>query len=203
MDLLHKNIDKLSFQDIVDFCKSKEPEGIQLDYKLEVSRSLKKHFATFSNKRGGIIIIGVDEDRKTGLPIKYDGVTANEKHEEKLHQYAAELDPLPHYKVTRTDEHEGKVFILIRIFEGPTPPYYVQNDPNVYVRTGSVTKKYDDRYDIASAEEQKLLFQKINESQNARTVNLEFASRIYKGYWERKIKNVKEGNPGDKDILEG
>lgn len=75
MDILNKSVKTFSFDNIVDFCKQKHIEGIQLDYKREFpSKGLAKHFAAFSNTRGGIIIIGVEEDRKTGIPKAWEGI---------------------------------------------------------------------------------------------------------------------------------
>ena len=69
--LYTKEIKKITFQDIVDFCKEKHRETIHLDYKQEIDSSLAKTIAAMANTWGGVIVIGVeDEDSKPKLPVK-------------------------------------------------------------------------------------------------------------------------------------
>ena len=104
--------------------------------------TLPKHFASFSNTRGGLIIVGVEEDDK-GLPVKWEGVKNEGKLIDRVHQNASNIDPIPNYETCITDEKNGRVFLLIRIFEGDQTPYYVQNDSNIWVRTGNISKPID------------------------------------------------------------
>ena len=124
MKLLNTPVKDLTFDDVIVFCKEKQVEGVQIDYKKEFpQKGLAKHFASFSNKRGGIIIIGVEEDTKTGIPIKWEGVKNEGKLIDRVHQFAANVEPLPNYEVATTNEVGGKVFLLVRIFEGDVTPY--------------------------------------------------------------------------------
>ncbi len=129
MYILNKPIETFGFDDIAAFCEEGHIEGIQLDYKRELPKDLAKHFAAFSNTRGGVIIAGVDEDKEAGAPKTWDGVENEGKLVERVYQYAANVEPLPSLRVHPTDERNGKVFLLIRIFEGDRTPYYVQNEP--------------------------------------------------------------------------
>jgi len=143
INLLNKPIDDFSFDDIISFCKERHAEGLQIDYKKEFpDKGLAKHFASFSNTRGGLIIVGVEEDDK-GLPIKWEGVKNEGKLIDRVHQNASNIDPIPNYETCITDEKNGRVFLLIRIFEGDQTPYYVQNDSNIWVRTGNISKPID------------------------------------------------------------
>ena len=92
-----------------------------------------------SNRYGGLIIIGVEEDSQTGLPSRYEGITNDGKQIDRIHQFANNVRPLPTYEVRTTDEVNGKVFLLVRISEGGAPPYTSVNDPTVYLRTGNIT----------------------------------------------------------------
>jgi len=177
--LLKKHLSEVTFEDVVKFCETQIPEGVQLDYKKEIPNSLKKHFAAFSNKKDGLIIIGVEEDPNTGLPVSWDGIDPG-KWEEQLHQIAANVDPLPTYKIKTTNEVNSKVFVLIKIAEGGNPPYYVLNDPNLYVRTGSISKLIDK----ASPEEAKSLIAKKTKAIEARRANIEFAKRVFESALE-------------------
>lgn len=140
MDILNRSIQNFTFSDIANFCGQGIIEGIQLDYKKEVPKDLAKHFAAFSNTRGGIIIIGVEEDPKTGRPIACNGVVYDAKIVDRIHQFASNVDPIPNYQLETTNAGpNGNVFILVRIFEGDRTPYYVQNDANLWIRTGNVS----------------------------------------------------------------
>ena len=165
MKILTDPIESFTFENIVDFCATQEREGIQLDYKSDLTTgSLSKHFASFSNTLGGVIIIGVEENKKTGLPIKNEGITTDRKNIERITQWANNVNPLPNYKIHQTNEVNGRVFILIRTYEGTDTPYYVQNDGRIFVRTNDITKELTD---IASADYAKLLQgkqEKANES---------------------------------------
>lgn len=179
MKLLNQPIDEISFDDIVAFCKERHIEGIQIDYKKEFpDKGLAKHFAAFSNTRGGLIIVGVEEDAK-GLPVKWEGIKNEGKLIDRVHQFASNVDPIPDYETCVTDEKNGKIFLLIRIFEGDQTPYYVQNyvqnDSNIWVRTGSISKPID----IASPKTLEMLFGKREQAQLARSI---FINRAYEVY---------------------
>ena len=176
MDILNKPINSFSFDDIVAFCQEGHIEGVQLDYKRELSKKgLAKDFAAFSNTRGGVIIIGVDENKKTSAPKAWDGVDNDGKLVDRIHQYAANVEPLPVYEVNTTDEHDGKVFLLARIFEGDRTPYYVQNDATLWVRTGNIKTPVD----IASPDATELLFGKKEKARLARDNYLNRAQETY------------------------
>jgi len=139
VDLLAQDINTIRFQDVVDFCDEQIVENTELDYKQIIPRGIAKHFAAMSNRFGGLIIIGVDEDDQTGLPSKYEGLVNEDKLIDQVHQHANNVRPLPSYDVCTTDEVGGKIFLLIRISEGGAPPYTLKNDPTIYLRTGNIT----------------------------------------------------------------
>lgn len=172
MDILNKPISSFNFDDIVAFCKEGHIEGVQLDYKKEIPRDLAKHFAAFSNTRGGVIIIGVEENSKNSTPRAWSGVDNEGKLTDRVHQFAVNVEPLPSYEVHITDEKRGKVFSLIRIFEGDRTPYYVQNDANLWVRTGNISNPIG----IASPDAAELLFKK---SERASVVRGIYVSRTH------------------------
>ncbi|GEM_PF-1767478 len=66
MNIFPKPFHDVTFADVVAFCQQKHPESTTLDYKREIPRDLAKHFATFSNTLGGVIVVGVEEDPRTG-----------------------------------------------------------------------------------------------------------------------------------------
>jgi hypothetical protein len=177
MNILNNPISNFSFSDIAQFCAEGQIEGVQLDYKRELpAKGLGKHFSSFSNTRGGLLIIGVEEDSRTGKPIAWEGLVFDTKLVDKIHQYAANVEPRPAYDVHVTDEQEGKVFILVRVFEGDRTPYYVQNDANLYIRTGNIT----DPIGLASPEAAELLFGKKAKADLARQNYISRTDEIFK-----------------------
>jgi Putative DNA-binding domain len=175
MNILNNPINTFSFSDIAQFCEEGLIEGVQLDYKRELpAKGLAKHFASFSNTRGGVLIIGVEEDSKTGKPVAWEGISSDAKLVDRIHQYATSVEPRPAYDVHVTDKKQEKVFILVRVFEGDRTPYYVQNDANLYIRTGNIT----DPISLASPEAAELLFGKktkadlVRENYVLRTVEI-------------------------------
>lgn len=176
MEILNKPIKSFNFDDIVEFCRQGHIEGLQLDYKKKLpAKGLAKHFAAFSNTRGGVIIIGVEEEEKTGIPKAWEGVKNEGKLIDRIHQFAANVEPLPLYEVHVTDEKNGKIFLLVRIFEGDRTPYYVQNDANLWVRTGNISNSID----IASPDAAELLFGKKEKAKVAREVWIKRTHEVY------------------------
>lgn len=144
MNIFNTSIDQLTKGDIINFCQEKEPEGYQLDYKKELPNKLSKSIAAFSNSRGGLILIGIEEDPKSGVPQKWEGIPNDGKLKERVYQIASTVTPLPKVKCEVTDELEtGNVFLIIKILPGTSTPYYVNNDSRIYIRTGNISKPID------------------------------------------------------------
>lgn len=189
MDILNKPVNTFTFQDIVSFCQEGHPEGIQIDYKRELPRDgLSKFFAAFSNTRGGIIIIGVEENRTTGIPLAWNGIPINAHNIERIHQWASNVEPIPSYEVCATNEANGHVFILVRIFEGSMTPYYVQNDPRIYVRTGNITPSVD----LASPDATELLINKKEKANQLRNIKIKQSNEIYESSLRRAERERKQ-----------
>jgi hypothetical protein len=185
MDILNKPIVDVAFEDVVSFCEEGVPEGIQIDYKEDFpTKGFSKHFASFSNTRGGVIIIGVKENSRTGLPEAWDGIVNDAHKIESIHQNATNVQPIPAYIIHVTNEVEGKCFVLIRIYAGDNTPYYVQNDSNTWVRTGSVSQLID----IASADGLELLFGTREKSKKARELCIKIGEETYFAALEREDK---------------
>ncbi len=176
MDILNKPIESFKFEDVVAFCEKGYREGFQIDYKRDYSsKGLSKHIVALSNSRGGVIIIGVEEDIKTGFPKNWNGIDTDAKQIEKLHQEIANIEPFPSCVVHATDSKNDKFFILVRVFSGDNTPYYVQNDSNVYIRTGNITKQID----LASPDGLELMFGKKEKAEKSRKVYLSMADEIF------------------------
>lgn len=172
MDILRKPIEDITFDEVVEFCELKIIEGINLEYKSDFPRDLAKQFVTFSNTQGGLIILGVSEDEKTGLPDKWDGIDPTAKPIDRVYQIAANVVPFPTFEVSQTDSKNEKVFILIRILEGASPPYGTNSDPTPWVRNGNTSA-------MANREEQLRLSTKRDKAQLVREAALKFSQHTF------------------------
>jgi hypothetical protein len=186
----NKKLEKITAEDIVDFCKKKVPEGANLDYKKDFStKGLAKHFAAFSNSRGGDIIIGIEENKKTGFPEKYEGIDIDKKLEESIHQSALNVSPLPEYSIHITNPLESGT------------PYYVFNDNNIYIRSHNVTKLVD----LASPDYVKVLFEKEKQALSLRSTNEEFLKGSFQKFFSKvekeRLVSLQRGDSVSKDKL--
>lgn len=201
MDILNRPINAFSFEDVVAFCQKGFPEGVEVDYKRDYPpKGLQKHFAAFANTRGGVIILGVEEDSKTGKPVRWNGVADDAKLVERVNQESCNLSPLPSYQIHKTSPNkDGRVFILIRVLEGDKTPYYVQNDSNIWIRTGNISTPID----ISSPEWTELLIGKQEKAAKARNNYLKIAGVVFEEALKREerkrqrlITEAKEKNDG-------
>jgi predicted HTH transcriptional regulator len=62
-------IEEIEFRHIDEFLNMKLLENNRLDYKAAMPSELNKAIAAFANTFGGLLIIGVDEDKNTNEPI--------------------------------------------------------------------------------------------------------------------------------------
>lgn len=175
MDILNTPISTMKFDDIVAFCRLQIIEGVNLEYKVDFPKDLAKQFVTFSNTQGGLIIIGVEEDPKTGLPIKWNGIDEITKPIDRVYQVAANVVPFPQFEVTTTDPIRGKVFVLIRIREGAAPPYATNSDPTPWVRTGNISTPIR----TANRDELLQLMTKSERAKNERDIAILFTRHTF------------------------
>lgn len=175
INLLNLDFDQITFEQVSDFCQQKVIEHIQLDYKKALPPKLAKHIAAFSNTKGGLIVVGVEEDSKTGEPKKWEGVAKDGKLIDQVYQQAANVVPYPTIKVRFTNEISGKAFLLIRIVEGGAPPYHTVSDPTIWVRTGNISTPLD------SARQTDLdrLYKKKDKAEGLQLQNHRNATEIY------------------------
>lgn len=179
MNILTQPLNSFTFSDIVAFAKENHQEGVELDYKesLPDKEKLSQLVAAFANTRGGVIIVGIKENRENGRPAKYEGVDDGH-HDEFIAQVIGNISPIPVYEFHKTDAKEGKVFLLIRVFEGDETPYYPHNDSNIWIRTGSIKKAVD----IVSPEHAELLYKKAERAEMVRIRNRDRANFNYQTF---------------------
>ena len=171
------NLENLTFEEVVNFCKREIPEGINLDYKKELSpKGISKLISAFANTNGGLVIIGVEEDKNTGKPLKWEGITNLNDTIERINQDAGKIIPPPPLKIfTSTKGKNNNYFVLILVSEGIETPYYIFNDPNIWIRTGNISKPID----IANPQWAEYLFFKRQKADIYREKLIKEAKLIY------------------------
>ena len=125
----------MTIQDVKIFCDKQVREGINLDYKRDLtSKSLLKTMAAFANTRGGFIIVGVDdEDDRPKLPV--EGIAWKESLP--LSVTSMIVDNM--YPYLSVDVHvckpeNDKTFVLIYVPESHEAPHWLFNRSQLYVR---------------------------------------------------------------------
>jgi predicted HTH transcriptional regulator len=69
MSLWYKPVDEITYADVDAFLRLGQPEGTRLNYKADVPKELAKLVGAFANTLGGIIVLGVNADKKTNTPL--------------------------------------------------------------------------------------------------------------------------------------
>lgn len=130
-----KPLSEVTIQDVKIFSDKQIREGINLDYKRDLtSKSLLKTMAAFANTRGGFIIVGVDDENdKPKLPI--EGI----EWKELLPLSVTSMIVDNMYPYLSADVHvckpeNGKTLVLIYVPESHEAPHWLFNRTELYVR---------------------------------------------------------------------
>jgi len=145
MQLHTSPINELLWQDIVEYCALGLPEGINRDYKQDVPSDLEKTIAAMANTSGGVILVGVTEDRKTTKPAEVLGIPlVSGLHERILNICISNLIPILTPEIAVVASPAGdKAAIVIRVIQSPQAPHAVSKNTKVYLRRGSISNPED------------------------------------------------------------
>jgi len=170
-------IEAITFDDVDDFCHSGVREGILLDFKKDFPSNLEKAIAAFANTYGGMILIGVDEDRTTGKPIlPIRGIPLTKGLRERVIQIGLDAiyPPLvPEVQTVQFKSDSGltendRALVLVRVHESEIGSHAVDSRTTVYLRVDNIS----DPYRKATVEEVEWFF-------NKRQKSLEEKNRIF------------------------
>jgi len=151
MSLWSKPLSQVAFEDVDDFCRSMQAEGVRLEYKgIEIPSDLSKVICAFANTLGGLIVLGVVADKTTNLPIwpPQEGLPQAPGLSERVAQLAHEaVYPPVAVDVSDTISNQllpGHVILIVRVPESRLAPHAVEGNRKVYIyeRTASRNRPY-------------------------------------------------------------
>jgi len=144
MSLWYKQPEDITYNDIDAFCMQQLPEGLRLDYKLDIPKDLAKLVAAFANTQGGLIIFGVEADKTANKPVwpSAKGMAKTNGIDERITAICRDgIYPPVRPQISPIIDNPnpaGTVLTVVRIDESPEAPHAV--DGLVYERTGSQLK---------------------------------------------------------------
>ena len=150
------DLERKTYADVDAFLKESIPEGLRLDYKRKVTDRIERTIAAMANSEGGVIVIGVEEEGKTGKPkLPPDGIDlagqaerVQSKAYQAIHEPITALDigtfPFP-------DDGERGV-LVVRVHPSERAPHAVDQGRTILRRVGAQAMKegddLDDRMDL-------------------------------------------------------
>ena len=133
----------VTFADVIAFCDQGLPESVNLDYKLEITapEKLAKTVSSFANTFGGVLVIGVDENDTSRPKAPFEGLTFEQKIEERVWSTLVEhVYPPVLPEVHVCPPENGRTFVVIRVPQSSTTPHAIRHNTAVYLRTGNISK---------------------------------------------------------------
>lgn len=142
-------MDQITYERVQDFCSQGIEEGVRLDYKADFPKDLAKLLAAFANTFGGMILIGVEEERrKPKLPII--GIPLTRGLEEQVASIGlmGVYPPVfPEVKVCSFSNCEGqqpdRAVVVIRVHQSDQAPHAIENKTKVYLRVDSQSELFE------------------------------------------------------------
>lgn len=140
-----KPIHDLTFEDVVAFCRQQIPEGKQLDYKYLLPKNKEKFakvIASFANAMGGLIIVGVNDDKNDKPRPPFTGIAYHEKIRNMIEDIIqAYIDPVVFVDINICVSKDGqRMFVVIDIPQSNLTPHLVGSLKRAYIRTGQSSR---------------------------------------------------------------
>ena len=143
--LFKKPFHNITFDDVVDFCGRGMPEGKQLDYKYMLPKNHEKFaktIASFANAMGGMIIVGVQDDKNDKPKSPFTGIPYHEKMRNSIEDIIqTHIDPVVFVDINLcVSKTGGRMFVLIHIPQSNLTPHLVGKLKRAYIRTGQSSR---------------------------------------------------------------
>ncbi len=152
MSLWSKPVAQITFADVDEFCRMMQPEGARLDYKgVDFPKDLAKTIAAFANTLGGLIILGVDADKNSNMPIwpPTTGMPMAAGLSERVIQIAQDAI-YPPVRVDVSNVIQNALLpmhsiVVIRVPESREAPHATEKNTRVYIyeRTANKNEPYE------------------------------------------------------------
>lgn len=138
--LYKKQIDQISWEDVVNFCDQRTSENAYLDYKESFPKNLAKSISAFANTLGGIIIIGVKEDEESKPVLPILGIPFEKGLSEKVTNIVLDNITPPVFPEIQVclNKDKTKALVVIRIPQSSDTPHAISGNTQVYIRTGNL-----------------------------------------------------------------
>lgn len=150
------DLERKTYADVEAFLAEKIPEGLRLDYKRTVTDKIERTIAAMANSEGGVIVIGVDEERATRKPqlppVGIDLAGQAERVQSKAYQAIYEpITALDIRDFPSSDDAERGV-LVVRVQPSEHAPHAVDQGHTILRRVGAQAMKegndLDDRMDL-------------------------------------------------------
>ena len=173
----------LTFEDVVRFCEKRLPEGKQLDYKYQLPKNHEKFaktIASFANALGGVLIVGVQDDRNDKPCPPFTGITYHEKIRNSIEDIIqVYIDPLVFVDINVCVSKNGeRMFVVIQIPHSNLTPHLVGKLKRAYIRTGQASRPEV----IVHPEKLPWLLDHRKKSENLRHILYDKAERHFENY---------------------
>jgi hypothetical protein len=141
---------KITFKEIKGFCDQQLSEGLRIEYKKDfpANNGLARTICAFANTAGGMILIGVEADKKRNIPIDTIGIQITEGLQEKvvniclnniLPRVVPEIKLCP-FKQGSSPER-GVLFV--RVSPSYNPPHYLWQTKEILIRADNKNERAD------------------------------------------------------------
>ena len=158
---------ELTGSDIEEVLSGYDGESFFFEFKEDrvSNQKLSQEISAFANTYGGYIFLGIEDDKEIGGCEQWD--------EQRIHAVIHDsITPTPSFDVRRF-LIRGQTVYVIKIEEGPLPPYVVKKNGAIYVRVSSgsyritdsytLTQLYNKRHDQEERVKAKIEFKDIND----------------------------------------
>lgn len=127
------------FAKVEEFCRNWQ-EGIRVEFGGTSTKDVAKAVAALSNTMGGVLLLGVTEDKHGKAIFPIAGMPMEPGIEDAIMQSCVTgIYPsvVPEMRIVPFEDDASKCVVIVRVEESAFAPHAVQNRTRVYIRTGS------------------------------------------------------------------
>ncbi len=184
-NIFGKKLNEVTTDDVKVFCQQQNREGINLDYKKDLSspKKIAKTIAAMANTLGGWIIIGVDDDGNDKPKLPTEGVDWEKQLSLRVTNLVIDnISPpaLPIIHVCEPDKNK-KTFVILYIQESKDAPHWLFNENKLCVRLADRTSSTEWER-LASADEWEFLRQKRERALEVYKMHRELLDDLFDAY---------------------